>query len=258
MKTVLLAGGFGTRISEETSIRPKPMVEIGGRPILWHIMRHYASHGLTDFVICCGYKSEFIRNYFLNYRNHLSDFTINLKSGETDFHHTEAEDWTVTVVDTGLHTMTGGRIKAVRDFIGDEPFCLTYGDGVSDVDITALLAHHKASGREATVTAVSQPGRFGALSLDPENGDVRGFREKAAKDGVVINGGFFVLNPSVIDLIDGPDTVWEREPLERLADRGELSAFRHEGFWQPMDTLRDRNVLEEIWNSGKAPWAPKI
>lgn len=257
MKTVLLAGGFGTRISEETSIRPKPMVEIGGRPILWHIMRHYASHGLTDFVVCCGYKSEFIRNYFLNYRNHLSDFTINLKSGETDFHHTEAEDWTVTVVDTGLNTMTGGRIKAVRDFIGDEPFCLTYGDGVSDVDITALLAHHKAAGRQATVTAVSQPGRFGALSLDPENGDVRGFREKAAKDGVVINGGFFVLEPSVIDLIDGPDTIWEREPLERLADKGELSAFRHEGFWQPMDTLRDRNVLEEIWNSGKAPWAPK-
>ncbi|MEO9971484.1 MAG: glucose-1-phosphate cytidylyltransferase [Hyphomonadaceae bacterium] len=257
MKTVLLAGGFGTRISEETSIRPKPMVEIGGRPILWHIMRHYASHGLTDFVICCGYKSEFIRNYFLNYRNHLSDFTINLKSGETDFHRTEAEDWTVTVVDTGLNTMTGGRIKAVREFIGDEPFCLTYGDGVSDVDITALLAHHKTAGRQATVTAVSQPGRFGALSLDPENGDVRGFREKAAKDGVVINGGFFVLEPSVIDLIDGPDTIWEREPLERLADKGELSAFRHEGFWQPMDTLRDRNVLEEIWNSGKAPWAPK-
>ena len=257
MKTVLLAGGFGTRISEETSIRPKPMVEIGGRPILWHIMRHYASHGLSDFIICCGYKSEFIRNYFLNYRNHLSDFTINLKSGETDFHHTEAEDWTVTVVDTGLHTMTGGRIKAVRDFIGDEPFCLTYGDGVSDVDITALLAHHKASGRKATVTAVSQPGRFGALSLDPQTGVVRGFREKAAKDGVVINGGFFVLNPSVIDLIDGPDTVWEREPLEKLADKGQLSAFRHEGFWQPMDTLRDRNVLEEIWQSGNAPWAPK-
>lgn len=257
MKTVLLAGGFGTRISEETSIRPKPMVEIGGRPILWHIMRHYASHGLSDFIICCGYKSEFIRNYFLNYRNHLSDFTINLKSGVTDFHHTEAEDWTVTVVDTGLNTMTGGRIKAVRDFIGEEPFCLTYGDGVSNVDITALLKHHKASGRKATVTAVSQPGRFGALSLDPETGAVRGFREKAAKDGVVINGGFFVLDPSVIDLIDGPDTVWEREPLERLADNGELSAFRHEGFWQPMDTLRDRNLLEEIWKSGHAPWAPK-
>ena len=257
MKTVLLAGGFGTRISEETSVRPKPMVEIGGRPILWHIMRHYAAHGLSDFIICCGYKSEFIRNYFLNYRNHLSDFTINLKSGDTDFHHTEAEDWTVTVVDTGLHTMTGGRIKAVREFIGDEPFCLTYGDGVSDVDITALVEHHKMSGCKATVTAVSQPGRFGALSLDPQTGVVRGFREKAAKDGVVINGGFFVLEPSVIDLIDGPETVWERQPLEKLADQGELSAFRHEGFWQPMDTLRDRNVLEDIWNSGNAPWAPK-
>ncbi|MEL7128145.1 MAG: glucose-1-phosphate cytidylyltransferase [Pseudomonadota bacterium] len=258
MKVVLLAGGFGTRISEETTIRPKPMVEIGGRPILWHIMRHYASHGLTEFVICCGYKSEYIRNYFLNYRNHLSDFTINLKTGQTDFHHTEAEDWSVTVVDTGLNTMTGGRIKAVREFLGGETFCLTYGDGVSDIDLSALIAHHKSSGAKATVTAVSQPGRFGALSLDPENGQVRGFREKAAKDGVVINGGFFVLEPSVMDLIDGPDTVWEREPLERLADAGELSAFRHTGFWQPMDTLRDKNLLEEIWASGSAPWAPKL
>lgn len=256
MKVVLLAGGFGTRISEETTIRPKPMVEIGGRPILWHIMRSYAAHGLTDFVICAGYKSEYIRNYFLTYRNALSNFTTNLKSGETEFHDTEAEDWNVTVIDTGLNTMTGGRIQAARPYIGDEPFCLTYGDGVSDINITDLLASHKESGAMATLTAVIQPGRFGGLSVDSKGGPVRSFREKAAEDGNLINGGFFVCNPGVFDYIDGPDTVWERDPLERLVENQQLNAYRHSGFWQPMDTLRDRNYLEDLWTKGEAPWAP--
>ncbi|MEO1281242.1 MAG: glucose-1-phosphate cytidylyltransferase [Pseudomonadota bacterium] len=257
MKVVLLAGGYGTRISEETNIRPKPMVEIGGRPILWHIMRYYASFGHKDFIVCCGYKSEFIRNYFLNYRASLSDFTINLCSGEVDFHHTEAEDWSVTVVDTGLNTMTGGRIKAIQNFIGNERFCLTYGDGVSNIDLDALLESHEASGASATLTAVAQPGRFGGLSLDTETGKVRSFREKAAIDGSVINGGFFVCEPDVFSLIDGPDTIWERDPLERLCSSGKLNAYRHAGFWQPMDTLRDKNYLEDLWDRGEAPWLPR-
>lgn len=256
MKVVLLAGGFGTRISEETGLRPKPMVEIGGRPILWHIMRWYAAHGHKDFVICCGYKSEYIRNYFLNYRNSLSDFTINLKSGKAEFHETEAEDWNVTVVDTGLNTMTGGRIKAIQPFIGNERFMLTYGDGVSDIDINALIESHDASGASATLTAVAQVGRFGGLSLDT-SGQVKSFREKAAQDGAVINGGYFVCEPSVFDYIDGPETIWERDPLEKLVGEGKLNAFRHEGFWQPMDTLRDKNYLEGIWEDGNAPWKPE-
>lgn len=257
MKVVLLAGGFGTRISEETTIRPKPMVEIGGRPILWHIMRQYAAHGLKDFVICSGYKAEFIKHYFLSYRNALSDFTINLKSGTVDFHQTDAEDWNVTVVDTGINTMTGGRIKAIQPYVGNEAFCLTYGDGVSDVDISALIQSHKSSGAHATLTAVVQPGRFGGLSLDPGTGHVKSFREKAAEDGNVINGGFFVCESQVFDYIDGPDTTWEREPLERLVRDGKLNAYRHRGFWQPMDTLRDKNYLEELWAKGDAPWAPR-
>ncbi len=257
MKVVLLAGGFGTRLSEETTVRPKPMVEIGGRPILWHIMRQYAAHGLNEFIVCCGYKSEFIRDYFLNYRNNLSDFTISLKSGEVDFIRTEAEDWKVTVVDTGLNTMTGGRIKAIQKYVGDEAFCLTYGDGVSNVDITEEIKFHKEQGGWATLAAVSQPGRFGALGLDTETGHVRAFREKAAMDGNTINGGFFICEPEVFDLIDGPDTIWEQEPMDRLVEMGKLSAFRHAGFWHPMDTLRDKNVLEELWASGEAPWKPK-
>ncbi|MEE2922140.1 glucose-1-phosphate cytidylyltransferase [Hyphomonas sp.] len=257
MKVVLLAGGFGTRISEETSIRPKPMVEIGGNPILWHIMRQYAAHGLTDFVICAGYKSDYIRNYFLNYRNTRSDFTMNLRSGKVEFHETEAEDWNVTVVDTGLNTMTGGRIKAARQYIGDEPFCVTYGDGVSNVNITDLIQKHKESEAYATLTAVVQPGRFGGLSLDSNTGAVRSFREKAAEDGNVINGGFFVCEPEVFDYIDGPETIWERDPLERLVADNKLNAYRHFGFWQPMDTLRDRNYLEGLWEKGDAPWAPE-
>lgn len=257
MKVVLLAGGYGTRLSEETTVRPKPMVEIGGRPILWHIMRQYAAHGLNEFIICCGYKSEFIRNYFLNYRNNLSDFTIKLKSGDVEYLHCEAEDWTVTVVDTGLNTMTGGRLKAVQSYIGDETFCLTYGDGVSDVDITDEIRFHKEKDVWATLAAVSQPGRFGALGLDAETDAVSAFREKAALDGNVINGGFFVCEPEVFDLIDGPDTVWEQEPMDRLVRQGQLAAYRHAGFWHPMDTLRDKNVLEDLWASGDAPWKPK-
>ncbi len=257
MKVVLLAGGFGTRISEETSVRPKPMVEIGGRPILWHIMRLYASYGHNEFIICAGYKSEYIRNYFLNYRNSVSDFTINLKSGETEFHHTEAEDWKVTVVDTGLNSMTGGRIKAVQPYVGHETFCLTYGDGVSNVDINALIEDHKKSEAHATLTAVAQPGRFGGLSIDTGTGRVKAFREKAMQDGHVINGGYFVCEPTVFDFIEGADTVWEREPLEQMADLGKLNSYKHTGFWQPMDTLRDKMQLEEKWATGDAPWKPK-
>ncbi|MEO0982773.1 MAG: glucose-1-phosphate cytidylyltransferase [Pseudomonadota bacterium] len=253
MKVVILAGGFGTRLSEETTVRPKPMVEIGGRPIMWHIMSHYASYGLKDFVVCAGYKSAFIRNYFLNYRNNLSNFTIELNSGKVDFHQTEAEDWRVTVVDTGLNTMTGGRIKAVQEFLEGETFCLTYGDGVSDVDVGALIDQHNSTDVYATLTAVTQPGRFGGLSLD-EGGRIKSFREKAAIDGAVINGGFFVCEPQVFDYIDGPDTIWEREPLERLVDEHKLGAYRHSGFWHPMDTLRDKNYLEDLWNTGEAKW----
>jgi glucose-1-phosphate cytidylyltransferase len=252
-KAVILAGGLGSRLGEETSIRPKPMVEVGGMPILWHIMKIYSAHGVNDFVICLGYKGYIIKEYFQNYFLHTADVTIDLPNNAIEVHHKRSEPWRITLVDTGADTMTGGRIKAICPYLNaDEPFCLTYGDGVADIDIGALLAFHRAHGRKGTITAVAPPGRFGAL--DFEGDAVISFQEKPAGDGAQINGGFFVLHPSVIDLIDGPATIWEREPLEQLAASGELHAYRHEGFWQPMDTLRDKIFLEEVWNGGKAPW----
>ncbi|MBT32284.1 MAG: glucose-1-phosphate cytidylyltransferase [Thalassobius sp.] len=257
MKAVIFAGGFGTRISEESGVRPKPMVEIGGKPILWHIMKIYAQHGIDEFVICCGYKGYYIKEYFSKYFIHTSDFTFDLKNNDMEVHKTEADPWKVTLIDTGLHTMTGGRLKRVKEYIGNETFCLTYGDGVSDVNITELIKFHKEQGTAATLTAVQQPGRFGAFKLGESNPKVNSFREKPVGDGresAWINGGFFVLEPSVIDHITGDDTVWEREPLETLAETGNLSAYKHTGFWQPMDTLRDKNVLEDMWDKDKAPW----
>lgn len=252
MKAVILAGGLGTRLAEETSSRPKPMVEIGGRPILWHIMKIYASHGIEDFVICLGYKGYHITEFFANYALHLSDVTIDIGRNRVETHDSRAEKWRVTLVDTGTHTMTGGRLKRVRQHLGDETFCMTYGDGVADIDIRALVAFHGSHGRAATVTAVRPPGRFGALDLSGDR--VEGFVEKPSGDGSWINGGFFVLSPTVIDRIEGDHTTWEREPLEGLARDGELSAYRHEGFWQPMDTLRDKRHLEELWETGRATW----
>lgn len=252
MKAVLLAGGLGSRISEETSIKPKPMVEIGGRPILWHIMKIYSAHGINDFVICCGYRGYVIKEYFANYFLHMSDVTFDMAQNQMQVHHRKAEPWRVTLVDTGDTTMTGGRIKRVANYIGDEDFCLTYGDGVGSVDISKTLDFHKAHGRLATMTAVQPPGRFGALDLDGYA--VRKFLEKPHGDGGWINGGFFVLSPKVINLIDGDETLWEREPLEALACSDNLRAYQHDGFWQPMDTLRDKTHLEELWASGKAPW----
>ncbi len=251
MKAVILAGGLGTRLSEETSLRPKPMVEIGGRPILWHIMKMYARHGINDFVVCCGFKGYVIKEYFANYFLHQSDVTFDISRNEMQVHQRNAEDWRVTLVDTGESTQTGGRLGRVRPYLR-ETFAMTYGDGVSDVDISALVAFHRAEGREATVTAVQPPGRYGALEI--EAGRVSAFREKPAGDGAFINGGFFVLEPAVLDLITGDACVWEREPLEQLAARGQLSAFKHRGFWQPMDTLREKTQLESLWASGKAPW----
>lgn len=253
MKVAILAGGFGTRLSEETGVRPKPMVEIGGRPILWHVMSLYARHGLTDFVVLGGYKVEYIRHFFLNYARSMSDFTIDLSNGELLWQRTHAEPWTVTVLDTGLETMTGGRIKRARDVLGDKRFCLTYGDGVSDVDISSLIAFHEAQGKACTVTAVAPPGRFGVLGLDPSGQAVAAFREKDQGDVGLINGGFFVCEPSVFDTIDDDATVWEQEPLNRLVRTGQLASYRHRGFWQAMDTLRDKEVLERLWASG-APW----
>lgn len=253
MKAVILAGGLGTRISEETATRPKPMVEIGGKPILWHIMKMYSRHGVNDFVICCGYKGYIIKEYFANYFLHMSDVTIDLGSNEMHVHHRKAEPWRVTLVDTGELTMTGGRLKAVGAYLENEDaFCLTYGDGVSDIDIGRLIAFHRGHGRRATVTAVQPPGRYGALEMAGEA--VAGFLEKPKGDGGWINGGFFVLHPSVIDHVAGPDTVWEAEPLATLATSGELMAYTHAGFWQPMDTLRDKNHMEELWAAGQAPW----
>lgn len=252
MKAVILAGGLGTRLSEETVIRPKPMLEIGGRPILWHIMRIFAAHGVTEFVICLGYKGYVIKEFFLNYRLHLSDVTVDVGSGAVAFHRSTAEDWRVSLVETGDGTMTGGRLKRVRDYLGEEDFFMTYGDGVADIDLTALAAFHRRERRLATLTAVAPPGRFGALDLDGAR--VRRFREKPAGDGGTINGGFFVLSPRVLDLIEGDATVWENEPLERLAREGQLSAFVHAGFWAAMDTLRDKNHLEALWARGEAPW----
>lgn len=253
MKAVILAGGLGTRISEETHLRPKPMIEVGGKPILWHILKTYAHHGITEFVICCGYKGYLIKEYFANYFLHQSDITFDLANNRMELHEHHAEPWKVTLVDTGEHTMTGGRLKRVADHLPEsEPFCLTYGDGVADVDITAAIALHRRQGLKATVTATYPPGRFGALEIADHK--VQAFREKPRGDGGLINGGFFVLEKSVIELIGGDDTIWEQGPLEALAHAGQLGSYIHEGFWQPMDTLRDRVYLEELWASGKAPW----
>lgn len=252
MKAVLLAGGLGTRISEETHLKPKPMIEIGGRPILWHIMKMYSAHGINEFVICCGYKGYVIKEYFANYFLHMSDVTFDMRTNEMQVHQNNAESWKVTLVDTGEHTMTGGRLKRVAQYLGNEDFCFTYGDGVGSVDISALIKFHKQHGKNASVTAVQPPGRFGALDL--QGSRVASFVEKPHGDGAYINGGFFVLSPKVIDLIQDDSTIWERAPLETLAATGELQAFLHKGFWQPMDTLRDKQLLEELWSSGKAPW----
>lgn len=255
MKAVILAGGYGTRISEESGVRPKPMVEVGGKPILWHIMKIYSYHGIDDFIICCGYKGHVIKEYFSNYCLYNSDVTFDMRNNSMEVHQNNTESWKVTLVDTGEGTMTGGRLKRVKDYIGDETFCMTYGDGVSDVDITSLVNFHKEQGRLATLTAVQQPGRFGAFNLAGGASQVNQFQEKPnGGDMPWINGGFFVLEPGVIDYIDDDSTTWERGPLEKLAKEGELSAFRHAGFWQPMDTLRDKNVLDDLWQSGKAPW----
>ncbi|MEH6409399.1 MAG: glucose-1-phosphate cytidylyltransferase [Hyphomonas sp.] len=256
MKVLILAGGFGTRLSEETTVRPKPMVEVGGYPILWHIMKCYAHYGFNEFVVLGGYKVDFIRKYFLEYTRTSSDFTVDLSSGELLWQRKDAEPWKVTVLDTGANSMTGGRIRRARNVVGDETFCVTYGDGVSDVDIRKLVEFHKTKNLQCTVTAVVPPGRFGVLKLDDTGESVEAFREKDQQDVGMINGGFFVCEPSVFDLIEGDNTVWEQEPMDRLVKDGNLAAYRHHGFWQAMDTLRDRNVLEELWECGKAPWAP--
>lgn len=252
MKVVILAGGLGTRISEESVLRPKPMIEIGGKPILWHIMKIYSAYGINEFVICCGYKGYMIKEYFANYFLHTSDVTIDMKSNTTEIHEISSEPWKVSLIDTGESTMTGGRIRRIRKYIGNESFCLTYGDGVSDVDISKLIKQHEQSGLNATVTAVKPPGRFGILNCDGNL--VNDFVEKPMGDGGYINGGFFVLKPTVFDLIEGDATVWEKSPMETLARKGQLGAYFHHGFWQPMDTLRDKSQLEAMWNSGEAPW----
>jgi glucose-1-phosphate cytidylyltransferase len=251
MKAVILAGGLGTRISEESHLRPKPMIEIGGRPIIWHIMKTYGAHGITDFVICCGYRGYVIKEYFANYFLHMSDVTLDLAGNTMQVHRRQAEPWKVTLVDTGELTMTGGRIARVRDHI-DDTFCLTYGDGVSDVNLTELVAFHKSGGRDATVTAIQPAGRYGAIDLAGDT--VKRFLEKPQGDGQWINGGYFVCEPSVIERIDGDETVWERGPLEGLAADGQLGVYRHGGFWAAMDTLRDKTMLEDLWAKGKAPW----
>jgi len=254
MKAVILAGGLGTRISEESASKPKPMIEIGNMPILWHILKLYSAHGVNDFIICCGYKGYVIKEYFANYFLHMSDVTFDMKNNKMEVHHKYAEPWKVTLVDTGLDTMTGGRLKRVAQYIQDEDaFCFTYGDGVSDVNISNLIDFHKSHGKKATLTAVYPPGRFGALDIN-DNFQVVSFKEKPRGDGGMINGGFFVLSPSVLTLIENDLTVWEQGPLEKLAKDGEMIAFEHHGFWQPMDTLRDKVYLEDLWATGKAPW----
>jgi len=254
MKAVILAGGLGTRLSEETNLKPKPMVEIGNGPILWHIMKIYSAHGINDFIICAGYKGYVIKEYFANYFLHMSDVTFDMSSNTMEVHRKKAEPWKVTIVDTGEETMTGGRLGRVADYLDNEPFCFTYGDGVGDVNITELIDFHIKKGLEATLTAVQPPGRYGALAIGA-NDEVFQFQEKPEGDGAWINGGFFVLERSVIERIrEGDSTVWEREPLEELAADGQLSAYKHKGFWRPMDTLRDKIELEEAWASGKAPW----
>lgn len=254
MKAVILAGGLGTRLSEETSLRPKPMVEVGGRPILWHIMKSYSNHGINDFIVCLGYKGYVIKEYFANYFLHTSDVTFDMSNNQMTVHQRRAEPWTVTLVDTGDASMTGGRLLRVKDHLaGENAFCLTYGDGVSDLDIAASIEFHRSHGKAATLTSTYPPGRFGVLDI--VDGEVRSFMEKPHGEGGAINGGFFVLSPKVFDYItNGDDTIWEREPLTGLASDGELMAFHHDGFWQPMDTLRDKQYLEELWSSGKAPW----
>jgi len=253
MKAVVLAGGLGTRLSEETSLRPKPMVEIGGRPILWHILKMYSHHGVDDFIICCGYKGYVIKEYFANYFLHMSDVTLDMRSNVMEVHQKRAEPWKVTLVDTGDESMTGGRLLRVSEYLRDEEmFCLTYGDGVSDVDIKASIDFHKNHGKLATLTAALPPGRFGALDID--GAQVKRFVEKPKGDGALINGGFFILSPKIFDYLEGDHTVWEQQPLQRLASDGELMAFAHLGFWQPMDTLRDKVYLEELWTTGAAPW----
>ena len=253
MKAVILAGGLGTRLSEETSLRPKPMVEIGGKPVLWHIMKIYSAHGVNDFIVCCGYKGYIIKEYFANYFLHMSDVTFHMAENRMEVHQRRAESWNVTLVDTGDDTMTGGRLLRIADHVRDEDaFCMTYGDGVGDVDITASIAFHQSHGREATLTAAVPPGRFGALDL--QEGRVASFLEKPEGDGGSVNAGYFVLSPKVLDRIEGDATIWEREPLTGLASDGELMAFEHHGFWQPMDTLRDKTHLEELWSSRQAPW----
>ncbi|MBE9208071.1 glucose-1-phosphate cytidylyltransferase [Nostoc sp. LEGE 06077] len=254
MKAVILAGGLGTRLSEETSIKPKPMVEIGGKPILWHIMKTYSAHGINDFIICCGYKGYVIKEYFANYFLYMSDVTFDMRFNQMNVHSGYAEPWRVTLVNTGDQTMTGGRLKRVVEHVGNDTFCFTYGDGVSDVNITELIKFHQQQKTLATLTAVQPAGRFGAISLEQEQTKITSFREKRDGDGAWVNGGYFILEPEVIDLIADDTTVWEKEPLEKLADMEQLSAFRHNGFWQPMDTLRDKNYLEDLWQSGKAPW----
>lgn len=254
MKAVILAGGLGTRLAEETDLKPKPMVGIGGKPILWHIMKIYSAHGVKDFVICCGYKGYMIKEYFANYFLHQSDVTFCMKNNSMQVHQNNAEPWAVTLVDTGENTMTGGRLKRVRDYVKDEEaFCFTYGDGVGDVDVTSLIAFHQQHGKQATLTATRPPGRYGALKFGPNN-TVDHFQEKPDGDGSWINGGFFVLHPSVIDRVEGDASTWEGDPLSSLAKDGQLSAFKHAGFWQPMDTLREKIMLNDLWNKGKAPW----
>jgi glucose-1-phosphate cytidylyltransferase len=254
MKAVILAGGYGTRLSEETGIKPKPMVEIGEQPILWHIMKIYSVHGINEFIICCGYKGHVIKQYFANYFLNSCDVTFDMRNNSMEIHQSASEPWKVTVVDTGLKTMTGGRLRRVKEYVSDGTFCMTYGDGVSDVDITKLIAFHRSHGRLATLTAVQPLGRFGVFSLDDGVDRIRYFKEKPQGDGAWLNGGFFVLEPGVMDYIEGDSTVWEQGPMNRLASDGQLHAYRHLGFWQPMDTLRDKLVIEELWESGKAPW----
>lgn len=253
MKAVILAGGLGTRLSEETSIKPKPMVEIGGKPILWHILKSYSSHGINDFVICCGYKGYVIKEFFANYFLHTSNVTFDIRNNAMEVHEQYAEPWKVTLIDTGENTMTGGRLKRIKRFVqNEEAFCFTYGDGVSDIDITQSIAFHKTHGKLGTMTAVQPPGRFGAIDIDGER--IVSFKEKPQGDGNWINGGYFVLSPKVIDYITSDNTIWEREPMENLARDNQINAFHHHGFWQPMDTLRDRLLLEELWEGGQAPW----
>ncbi len=252
MKAIILAGGLGTRISEESHLKPKPMIEIGGKPVLWHIMKMYSSYDVNEFIICCGYKGYVIKEYFANYFLHMSDVTFDMTNNNMQVHHQNAEPWKVTLVDTGENTMTGGRLKRVAEYIDEEDFCFTYGDGVSDINIAELIQFHKKQNTKATVTAVQPPGRFGSLNI--KDNKIETFEEKPKGDGSWISGGFFVLKPEALNYIDGDDTVWEREPLERLAQNGELSSYIHKGFWKPMDTLRDKITLDELWSSGEAPW----